>query len=164
MDDSSGEIERGLEVSSSPYHVPCQCDETQRGHIRCETLTFWGNLSFRGERDSTPVPLNRCFFAEFVASRSFSCSIGRLMALDSAGLVPEAIFDLGRSSFEENRRGVPSGDLVFTSTGASARRLLGDVVFIFFQLRSIYIWCLALTISLVLTESISFKVYKLVEA
>lgn len=118
MDDSSGEMERGLEASSSP---------------------FWEGLSFREESDSAPVLHNRCFFAESVASRPFSCSIGRLMAPGSAGLVPKAIFGLGRSSLEGNRRGVPSGDLVFASTGASARRLLGDVVFIVLRLRSIYI-------------------------
>lgn len=140
MDDSSGEMERGLEASSSPYRVPCQRDETQRERMRCGILTFWEGLSFREESDSAPVLHNRCFFAESVASRPFSCSIGRLMAPGSAGLVPKAIFGLGRSSLEGNRRGVPSGDLVFASTGASARRLLGDAVFIVLRLRSIYIY------------------------
>lgn len=51
-----------------------------------------------------------------------------LVVLASIGLVPKAIVDFGRSSLEGDRRGAPSGDLVFASTGASARRLLGEVV------------------------------------
>lgn len=111
MDTSSGEMERGLEASSSP---------------------FWGDLSCRGESGPAPVLFNRCLFAESLMSRSLSCSIGRLITLGSVRVMPKAIvFGRVRSSLEGNRRGVPSGDLVFASTGASARRLLGDVVFIF---------------------------------
>ncbi len=54
------------------------------------------------------------------------------MVCSSTGLVPGAIFALGRSNLEGDRRGAPSGDLVFASSGASARRLLGDTVFIVF--------------------------------
>lgn len=56
------------------------------------------------------------------------------MVFGAITVVPRAIFDFGKSNLVGNRRGPPSGDLVFASTGASARRLFGDAVFIVFYL------------------------------
>jgi hypothetical protein len=101
--------------------------------LQLEPLTFWECLSFRGDSCSLPAPLNRRFFAELGASRSFSCSIGRFIGLGSSRLVPIANFVFCISSLEGDRREAPSGDLVFASSGASARLLVGDVVFIIFD-------------------------------
>jgi hypothetical protein len=56
--------------------------------------------------------------------------MGRFITSGSMGPVPRYSFVLDKFIFEGEEREAATGDLVLASSGANARRLLGEAVFI----------------------------------